>query len=103
MIETSITVTFSFEEVCEIAELPGEILHDIVAEGVIEPEGESPDDWTFDTAMLSLCKSAVRLHRDLGIEWSGITFYLDMLEQVKLLRDENKKLRQRLERFLLDE
>ena len=39
MIETSLKVELSLEEVCEIAELPTEVLITIVEEGVIEPEG----------------------------------------------------------------
>jgi chaperone modulatory protein CbpM len=101
MIEASVTVKFSLDEVCEIAELPTEVLITIVEEGVLEPSGESPEEWRFDSTMLSIAKRAARLHRDFEIEWTGIPFYLDMIEELEKLRAENRTLRQRLNRFLL--
>lgn len=103
MIETNITVELSLNEVCEIAELPTEILITIVEEGVLEPKGASPEEWCFDSTMLSIAKRAARLHRDFDIEWTGIPLYLDMIEEMEKLRAKNKTLRQQLNRFLLDE
>lgn len=102
MIETSLVVELSLEEVCEIAELPTEVLITIVEEGILEPGGDTPDEWCFDCTMLNIAKRAARLHRDFEIEWSGISFYLDMLEELEKLRVENKRLQQRLSRFLQD-
>ena len=103
MIETSVTIELSLEEVCECAELPAEVLITIVEEGVIAPSGASPAEWRFDSTMLSIAKRAARLHRDFDIEWTGIPLYLDMIEELEKLRAENKTLRQRLSRFLLEE
>jgi len=103
MLETNITVELSLNEVCEIAELPTEVLITIVEEGVIEPRGKKPEEWCFDCTMLSIAKRAARLHHDFDIEWTGIPLYLDMIEKMEKLRAENKTLRQRLNRFLLDE
>ena len=103
MLETNITVELSLNEVCEIAELPTEVLITIFEEGVLEPKGSSPEEWCFDCTMLSIAKRAARLHRDFDIEWTGIPLYLDMIEEMEKLRAENRTLRQRLNRFLLDE
>ncbi len=100
MIDVSLKVELSFKEVCEITEVPDEVLITFVEEGLIEPQGESPEDWCFDACMLDIARRAARLHRDFAIEWSGIPLYLDMLEQLEKLREENRKLRQRLARFL---
>ncbi|MBL1141600.1 MAG: chaperone modulatory protein CbpM [Proteobacteria bacterium] len=102
MIETNMTVKFSLEEVCDIAQLPTEVLITIVEEGVIEPKGSAPEEWCFDCYMLNVAKRASRLHRDFGLDWTGMPLYLDMLEQLEKLREENKRLRQQLGRFLLD-
>ena len=74
----------------------------IVEEGILDPKGESPNEWSFDIYMLSIAKRAFRLHRDFGIEWTGIPLYLDMIEELEKLRSENKMLKQRLGRFLLE-
>lgn len=102
MIETSLTVELTLEEVCEIADVPTEVLITIVEEGILEPTGASPKEWYFDTYMLSIAKRASRLHRDFDIEWTGIPLYLDMIEELEKLRTENKTLKQRLGRFLLE-
>jgi chaperone modulatory protein CbpM len=102
IMETSLTVELTLDEVCEIANVPTEVMITIVEEGVLEPEGESPEEWCFDCTMLTMAKRAARLHRDFGIDWTGIPLYLDMIEQLEKLRSENKLLKQRLDRFMLE-
>lgn len=103
MIETSLTITLSLEEVCHRADLPNEVLIAIVEEGILSPPGQGPEEWCFDAAMLCIAKRAARLHRDLDIEWSSIPLFLDMLDELEQLRTENRILHQRLSRFLLEE
>jgi len=62
----------------------------------------SANEWSFDSYMLSIAKRASRLHRDFDIEWSSISLCLDMIEELEKLRSENKTLKQRLGRFLLE-
>lgn len=102
MIETSLTVKLTLEEICEIADVPTEVLITIVEEGIINPKGASQNEWSFDTYMLSIAKRASRVHRDFEIEWTSIPLYLDMIETLEKLRAENKSLKQRLNRFLLE-
>lgn len=102
MIETSLTVELTLQEICDIADVPTEVLITIVEEGILEPKGVSPNEWCFDTYMLSIVKRASRLHRDLDIEWTSIPLYLDMIDELEKLRTENKTLKQRLGRFLLE-
>ena len=102
MIETSLTVELTLAEVCEIAEVPTEVLITIVEEGILAPKGATPKEWCFDTYMLSIAKRASRLHRDFDIEWTGLPLYLDMIDELEKLRTENKTLKQRLGRFLLE-
>ncbi len=102
MIETSLTVELTLQEICEIADVPTEVLITIVEEGILEPKGASPSEWCFDSYMLNMVKRACRLHRDFDIEWTGIPLYLDMIDELEKLRTENKTLKQRLGRFLLE-
>ncbi|ATW28733.1 hypothetical protein DCMF_18690 [Candidatus Formimonas warabiya] len=37
-------------------------------------------------------RQMVRLRRDLGINWSGVSLVLDLLEEIQALREEIKKL-----------
>ncbi len=102
MIETSLTVELTLQEICEIVDVPTEVLITIVEEGILEPKGASPNEWCFDTYMLSIVKCASRLHRDFDIEWTSIPLYLDMIDELEKLRTENKTLKQQLGRFLLE-
>lgn len=102
MMNDTLIVRLTLEEVCEAADLPTEVLIEIVEEGVLEPKGNTPEEWTFDATMLSIVKRATRLHRDFDIEWTSIPLLLDMLNEMEQLRSENKLLKQRLNRFLME-
>jgi len=101
MMETTLTIKLSLDEICEIADVPTQALIMIVEEGVLEPRGSSPDEWNFDIIMLSIAKRASRLHRDFDIEWENIPLYLDIINELEKVRSENKQLKQQLDRFLL--
>lgn len=100
--EDTLIVKLTLEEVCAAVDLPTEVLIEIVEEGVLEPEGNKPEEWIFDATMLSMIKRATRLHRDFDIEWTSIPLLLDMLNEMEQLRSENKLLKQRLNRFLME-
>ncbi|MBN4073830.1 MAG: chaperone modulatory protein CbpM [Gammaproteobacteria bacterium] len=99
MTDDSLTAELTLKEVCEIADMPTEVLITIVEEGVLEPSGALPNEWSFDIYMLSIAKRAARLHRDFDIEWASIPLCLDLIEELEKLRSENKSLKQRLQRF----
>ena len=96
------SIQISFPDLCELTELPGTTVIEIVEQGIIEPAGEGPDSWSFSTQMIVVTKKAQRLHRDLGIDWSGIGLALTLLDEVEKLRAENTCLQRQLEKFLID-
>ncbi|MGH8355237.1 MAG: chaperone modulator CbpM [Pseudomonas sp.] len=97
---TSLSVQWRMEEFCQLADMPGECLIEIVEQGILEPSGQAPEDWLFDAAALAIARRAARLQRDLGIDWPGIALALGLLDELEQLRAENRMLRQRLGRFL---
>ncbi len=92
----------SFSDLCELTELSRTTVIEIVEQGIVEPVGEGPDSWSFSTQMIVVTKKALRLHRDLDIDWSGIALALALLDEVETLRAENKCLQRQLEKFLTD-
>jgi chaperone modulatory protein CbpM len=90
----------SLEEICFATQNPSQTIIEIVNQGIVEPEGSGPETWVFNTQMISVTKRACRLHRDLEIDWSGIALAISLIEELDQLRDENQRLRKRLERFL---
>jgi len=89
----------SLNELCEITVLSKDAVIEIVEHGIVEPQGREPESWQFDMHMLVTTRKAVRLYRDLEIDWSGIAFALSLLEELEELREENKCLVMRLNRF----
>lgn len=89
----------SLTELCEITVVSKEAIIEIVEHGIVEPLGGDPDSWRFDTRMLITTRRAVRLYRDLEIDWSGIAMAINLLDELEELREQNKSLTMRLSRF----
>ena len=96
---SSLIVQMSIHEFCQCAELPQESLLEIVEQGIVEPSGPSPEQWLFDAAALATARRALRLQRELQVEWAGVALALQLLDELEQLRAENTRLRRRLSRF----
>lgn len=96
---SSLIVQMSIHEFCQCAELPQESLLEIVEHGIVEPSGPSPEQWLFDAAALAIARRALRLQRELQVEWAGVALALQLLDELEQLRAENTRLRRRLSRF----
>lgn len=90
----------SFTEVCLQTDVAEETVFEIIEQGIVEPIGASPDEWLFSPTMLILTKKAVRMHRDLHVDWTGIALALELLGEVEQLREQNRNLERRLGRFM---
>lgn len=96
------TIQFSLEELCQVTDLPSATVIEIVEQGIVEPAGRGPENWAFNTQMIVVTKKAQRMHRDLGIDWSGIALALCLIDELEQLRDKNQKLQRQLSRFIPD-
>ncbi len=94
------TTYLSFTEICLRTGVTRETFIEIVEQGIVKPIGTSPDEWQFSPAMVLLTQKAVRLHRDLHVDWPGIALALDLLDKLDQLQSENRYLKQRLGRFM---
>lgn len=94
------TAYLSFSETCLQIGVARETIIEMIEQGIVEPIGTSPDEWCFSPAMLLLTKKAVRLHRDLDVDWPGIALALELLDKLDQLRAENRHLKRRLGRFM---
>lgn len=89
-------------ELCEELDLPRDACVTLVEHGLIRPQGKHPEDWRFDITSVSVVRRAVRLRRDLDLEWSAVAMVVDLLEERDRLRAELEAMEQRLNRFLAD-
>jgi len=73
-------------ELCQACSAEEEHVLAWVLEGVLEPAGDSPQDWTFGGESLRRARLALRLSRDLEINPPGVALALDLLDEIAELR-----------------
>lgn len=60
-----------------------EVVHEMIIEGVIEPSSTQSDSWRFSSETLLRAQCALRLVRDLRVNWPGAALALDLLERLE--------------------
>jgi chaperone modulatory protein CbpM len=98
----SSTLVVDMKEFCQVVDMPAAFVIEIVEHGILEPQGQRPDEWVFDTYSLTVAKRAAKLHHDLELEWEGVALALNLLDELEQVRAENRMLKQRLGRFVQD-
>ena len=82
----------SLEELCEACPGPNQWVVELVAEGVIEPADEAPGGWRFTGTSLARAQVAMRLRRDLELNSAGIALAIDLMEEIRELRQRLSRL-----------
>ena len=102
MISTVMRITVS--QLCECEGLSRSLLLDLVEYEIARPvAGSTIEDWIFDATSAQWMQRAIRLQRDLDIDWVAVAMLIDLLREREQLSYENRILRQRLERFLAED
>lgn len=102
MTTTILQITVS--ELCEREGVSRATVAQLVECEIARPvTGSSPEDWVFEARAVHWVKRAIRLQRDLEIDWITVATMIDLLQERERLRSENRCLRQRLQRFLAPE
>ncbi len=83
-------------EVTHCVHLSVETVITIVDCGIVEPRGQSPQDWQFEPQMLAVLRRATRMQQDLELDWAGTALALSLIDQVQQLRNDNQRLRHQL-------
>jgi chaperone modulatory protein CbpM len=76
----------TIEEVTRFCAVRREKIVELVAEGIIDAEGESAMEWRFSGRALSRARKAVRLESDLDINLNAVAVILDLLDEIDELR-----------------
>jgi chaperone modulatory protein CbpM len=100
--QTESSASLYLHEACHALGMPATEVITIVALGIVEPAGDSPDTWEFDLHMLSTARRALRLQRDLHLDWEAVALVVDLLHEREQLQQENSQLRRQLQRLLGD-
>ena len=96
----NVTVSFTITEFCLHTGVSEDDLYEIVGFGVVEPADYNETTWIFDDHAATVVRRAVRLRRELALDWPGIAVALTLLDDIAHLRQENRQLRHRLSRFI---
>lgn len=79
-------ILLTLEDLCQASCAPREHVVAWVVEGVLEPLGETPQDWRFTGVSLHRAQLALWLTRDLEINLSGVVLALDLLDEIAELK-----------------
>lgn len=76
----------SLSDLCEVCTISSERVVQLVDEGLVEPLGRDPAEWRFSGRSVRRVLVAERLSRDLRLNAAGAALVLDLLDEVKQLR-----------------
>lgn len=98
MSDTFLKITMT--ELCQSQSITQELVVEIVEYGIAEPiEGNQQKEWVFDSSSVHWLKKAIRLNRELEIDWVAVAMVIDLLRQKEALQRENKNLHLLLDRL----
>jgi len=78
----------SLQEIIRVLDISEDFVRLLVENDIIQPDGDSPPEWTFDARHLRRVRIAVDLHRELEVNLAGIDLALDLLQKIDALEEE---------------
>jgi chaperone modulatory protein CbpM len=76
---------FTLREVVRLCRIGPDQVVELVAEGIVAPQGEAPLEWRFSGTSVVRIQTALRLEQDLGVNRAGAALVLDLLEDLREL------------------
>ena len=80
------STTWGITELCTLCRVESKVVYEMVDEGVLIPEGVSPETWRFNAVAIKRIQVTLRLQNDLGVNLPGAALALDLLEELDELR-----------------
>jgi chaperone modulatory protein CbpM len=80
------STTLGVTEICSLCRVDIEVVNELVNEGVLIPEGTSPETWRFNAVAIKRIQVTLRLQKDLRVNLPGAALALDLLEELDELR-----------------
>lgn len=73
---------------CTLCEINNEEVINMVNHGLLDPRGQSLKSWCFTAKDIILVKRAKRLQQDFDLNLPGVTFILELLDEIQYLREQ---------------
>lgn len=77
---------YSLRELCNVCKVHAEFIQELIDEGILSPQGQSPQEWRFAAIEIKRIQISIRLQEDLRINLPGTALALDLLEEIEQLR-----------------
>ncbi|MGB5627731.1 MAG: chaperone modulator CbpM [Woeseiaceae bacterium] len=77
----------SLEDIGRLCSRSTEWVIELVEQGVLEPTGDSWQGWRFSGTSLVRARVARRLQRDLDINVEGVALAIELMDEIRLLRE----------------
>jgi chaperone modulatory protein CbpM len=88
--------SLSLHEICERCGVSAALLRDLVDLGVVDQQQGRAEQWQFTVTQYLRIRRAVTLHRDLGINESGIALAMELLDEIARMKDEIQHLQRHI-------
>ncbi len=82
----------TLQDLCRACAAQADIIIELVDIGVVTPLGQTPEVWRFTGLHLQHAKVALRLHRDLGVNFAGAALALQLMEEVDELKAQLRRM-----------
>lgn len=89
-------VELSLADLAQRGSVHLELIIELVQEGVLEPQGETPELWRFSGPDLLRLRRAIHLQRDLELNLPGIALAMELLDELEELRAKTARLERHL-------
>ena len=80
----------TLDDLCRACAAHADIIIELVSEGVIDSvhlvPNQAPEHWRFTGLHLHRAKVALRLHRDLGVNFAGAALALELMDELQVLK-----------------
>ena len=86
------TMTWGIIETCILCRVDHDLIHEMINEGVLSPEGTSPETWQFNAVAIKRIQVTLRLQSDLRVNLAGAALALDLLEELEELRSQLRQI-----------
>lgn len=76
----------TLEDLCVACQVEADWVAELVAQGALEPSGQTRAEWRFESFTIASVAKAKRLERDLGLNTPGVALALELLDEIAALR-----------------
>jgi hypothetical protein len=83
-----VTHSLTVDEICRLTGAPQPFIHKMIDEEIVRPVEVSDRGPLFAPESLGLIERSLRLHNDLGVNWSGVAIIQNLVVRMKQLEQE---------------